>query len=223
MVTVLILIVIGYVAGALPFGVWVAKARGVDITKVGSGSTGATNVYRAVGKKEGILVMLLDMFKGWAPVTAAIMMDQQAMMALNLPVGGGNTMVIPNLVPCFVGAACMIGHSKSCFLGFKGGKSAATGLGTITALNPLVGGSLFVIFLSTIYVTKIVSVASMTAAIMDVVLMAVFHAPAAFIGYAAFGGLLVIVRHKANIERLLKGTEPRIGQKAKEVEAEPNT
>ncbi|MBS1992186.1 MAG: glycerol-3-phosphate 1-O-acyltransferase PlsY [Cyanobacteria bacterium SZAS LIN-2] len=209
----LILIVVGYISGALPFGVWVAAARGIDIRKMGSGSTGATNVYRCVGKKEGILVMILDMLKGYLPVTAAIFLDHGNMTA-SLPMGAA-TVQIGDLVPCFVGAMCMIGHSKSCFLGFTGGKSAATGLGTITALNPAVGGLVFIVFLSTIYLTKIVSVASMTAGIVDVIFMALFKAPPAFIGYAAFGGLLVIIRHKANIQRLMNGTEPRIGEKAK--------
>jgi len=109
----------------------------------------------------------------------------------------------------------MIGHSKSVFLNFGGGKSAATGLGTIIALNPAVGGLLFVIFLLTIKVIKIVSVASMTAGVADVILMALFKAPPTFIGYAAFGGLLVIMRHKSNIQRLMNGTEPRIGEKSK--------
>jgi len=209
----IILIAIGYVCGSLPIGVWVSAAKGIDIRKMGSGSTGATNVYRCVGKKEGILVMLLDMLKGYLPVTAAIMLDHGS-MTITLPLGA-STLVLPDLVPCFVAAMAMIGHSKSCFLGFTGGKSAATGLGTITALNPAVGGCVFIVFLSTIYLTKFVSVASMTAGIVDVLFMALFKAPPAFIGYAAFGGLLVIIRHKANIQRLLKGTEPRIGDKAK--------
>ncbi|MBU6452978.1 MAG: glycerol-3-phosphate 1-O-acyltransferase PlsY [Cyanobacteria bacterium REEB67] len=213
MITAALLIVAAYVIGGLPFGVWVAAARGIDIRKMGSGSTGATNVYRCVGKKEGILVMILDALKGYIPVTVAIMLDHGS-MTLNLPIGPAN-LILADIVPCIVGAMTMIGHSKSIFLQFAGGKSAATGLGTIIALNPAVGALLFVIFLLTIKVTKIVSVASMTAGVVDVILMALFKAPPTFIGYAAFGGLLVIVRHKANIQRLMNGTEPRIGEKAK--------
>ncbi len=212
MITALLLILAGYICGSLPFGVWVAKSKGIDITKMGSGSTGATNVYRCVGKKEGILVLFLDALKGYAPVTAAIMLDHGS-MALSLPLGSIN-FILPDIIPCVVGAMSMIGHSKSMFLHFTGGKSAATGLGTITALNPAVGGLVFLSFISLVYSTRIVSIASMGAATLDVVFMALFKAPPTFIGYAAFGGLIVIVRHKANIKRLLNGTEPRFGQKS---------
>jgi glycerol-3-phosphate acyltransferase PlsY len=218
MITALLLILAGYLSGALPFGVWVAKAKGIDITKMGSGSTGATNVYRCVGKKEGILVLILDLLKGYAPVTAAMMLDHGT-MALSIPMGSINV-VLQDIVPCLVGAMCMIGHSKSVFLHFTGGKSAATGLGTITALNPAVGGLVFVVFLSLVYFTRLVSLASISAATVDVIFMALFKAPPTFIGYAAFGGLLVIIRHKANIQRLLNGTESRFGEKSKEAVAE---
>jgi glycerol-3-phosphate acyltransferase PlsY len=212
MIMAIILILAGYVSGSLPFGVWVAKSKGIDLTKMGSGSTGATNVYRCVGKKEGILVLILDLLKGYIPVTAAIMLDHGS-MALSMPTGS-SSFVLADIVPCVVGAMCMIGHSKSVFLGFTGGKSAATGLGTITALNPAVGGLVFVVFVSLVYFTRFVSVASIGAGIVDVIFMALFKAPPTFIGYAAFGGLMVIARHKANIKRLLNGTEPRFGQKS---------
>jgi glycerol-3-phosphate acyltransferase PlsY len=212
--TALFLSLAGYLCGSLPFGVWVAAAKGIDLRKMGSGSTGATNVYRCVGKKEGILVLILDLLKGYAPVTAAILLDH-GQLTLNIPVGSIN-LILPDIVPCLVGAMSMIGHSKSVFLGFTGGKSAATGLGTITALNPAVGGLVFAVFLSLVYFTRLVSLASISAGIVDVIFMALFKAPPTFIGYAAFGGLLVIIRHKANIQRLLKGTEPRLGEKSKE-------
>ena len=209
-----LLILTGYLCGSLPFGVWVAKAKGIDLRKMGSGSTGATNVYRCVGKKEGILVLILDILKGYAPVTAAIFFDH-GQLTWTLPIGPLN-FVIADIVPCFVGAMAMIGHSKSPFLGFTGGKSAATGLGTIIALNPAVGASIFVVFVSLVYFTRLVSLASISAAISDVIFMALFKAPPTFIVYAAFGAVLVTIRHKANIQRLLNGTEPRFGEKAKD-------
>jgi acyl-phosphate glycerol 3-phosphate acyltransferase len=140
-------------------------------------------------------------------------------LTLTIPIGPLN-FVIAGIVPCVVGAMSMIGHSKSVFLNFTGGKSAATGLGTITALNPAVGGSVFVVFVSLVYFTRLVSLASISAGVSDVMFMALFKAPPAFIVYAAFGGLLVIIRHKANIQRLLNGTEPRFGEKAKDKEPE---
>jgi glycerol-3-phosphate acyltransferase PlsY len=218
MLAAILLILAGYLCGSLPFGVWVAKAKGIDLRSMGSGSTGATNVYRCVGKKEGILVLILDVLKGYAPVTAAIFFDHGT-MTLTIPIGPLN-FVIADIVPCIVGAMAMIGHSKSPFLGFTGGKSAATGLGTITALNPAVGASIFVVFVSLVYFTRLVSLASISAALSDVLFMALFKAPPTFIVYAAFGGLLVIIRHKANIQRLLNGTEPRFGEKAKEAAPE---
>jgi acyl phosphate:glycerol-3-phosphate acyltransferase len=216
-ITALLLILAGYFSGSLPFGVWVARSKGIDITKMGSGSTGATNVYRCVGKKEGILVLFLDALKGYLPVTAAIFLDHGS-MSFSLPLGS-MTFVVNDLVPCIAGAVSVIGHSKSIFLKFTGGKSAATGLGTTLALSPAAGALLFGTFVALVYFTRIVSVASIVASIAVGFYMALFQAPPTVVCYGALGGLFVIIRHKANIVRLINGTEPRFGQKATDIAA----
>jgi acyl phosphate:glycerol-3-phosphate acyltransferase len=210
MLTALLLIVFAYFMGSLPFGYWIGKVlKGIDIREHGSGSTGATNVWRCVGKVPGALVFLGDVGKGTVPVLVAIAVDN----------GGGFkdlTYVYPQLMPCVVALTALIAHSKSIFLNFSGGKSAATGLGTLFALNPIGGFLTFVTFVTMVFVGRIVSVASITAVALCGVYFWFLHAPPTYIGYCVVGFLYVTFRHKTNIKRLLNGTEPRIGQKPKD-------
>jgi acyl phosphate:glycerol-3-phosphate acyltransferase len=207
--TFILMIAIAFVAGSIPTGYWVAKAvKGIDIREHGSKSTGATNVLRCVGKGPALFVFLFDIFKGYAPVAAAVYLD-----------GGRADWTIFGLAhTCapLCAVAALVGHSKSIFLGFQGGKSAATGLGTVTALNPLVGGVLFATWLLILGITKIVSVASIGAVWMLPVYFWLFHDPAAHIAYGFTALVYVTWRHKANIKRLMEGTEPKIGQKPKD-------
>jgi glycerol-3-phosphate acyltransferase PlsY len=212
-ISAIVFIAIAYVLGSIPTGYWVAKSRGIDITKVGSGSTGATNVYRCCGKAAGIFVFVIDILKGYLPVLIASILDQ-----------GDKaqewSFIYPHLVPTLVALSTLIGHSKSVFLGFKGGKSAATGLGTLLALQPLAALCTFATWISLVYLTRIVSLASIAAVAASVGYFALFKAPLAFTGYCAVGFVYITWRHKANIQRMLAGTEPRVGDKPKEL-AEP--
>jgi len=207
-----VLLIGAYILGSIPTGYWIGKAKGVDITKMGSGSTGATNVWRCVGKVEGVAVMVLDLLKGYLPVLYAMHLDQGD-QALQWTLG------IAHLVPVAVATIAIVGHSKSIFLGFKGGKSAATGLGTMLALNPAVGGLTFASWMTVVLVTKIVSLASITAAVLNVLFMWLLNNPLAYVIYAVIGCLYVTVRHKSNIQRLMAGTEPKLGDKPKEDDA----
>lgn len=161
----LALLLIGaYLLGSIPTGYWIGKAKGIDITKMGSGSTGATNVWRCVGKVEGLMVLVIDLLKGYLPVLYAIHLDQGDQAAQW-------TFGMAHLVPVAVATIAIVGHSRSIFLGFKGGKSAATGLGTMLAFNPAVGGLTFATWMVIVLCTKIVSLASISAAVLNVVFM----------------------------------------------------
>ncbi len=141
MVQLLLTLILAYIIGSIPTGYIIVKAKtGQDIRTVGSGSTGATNVKRVLGKKWFFIVMALDAIKGALPVVLA---------KLFVTVG-----VSLGLAPVIAAIAVIIGHSKSCFLGFKGGKSVASGVGTILALNWLVGLIIAVVWGIITYATK---------------------------------------------------------------------
>lgn len=204
MLIIIGLVLVSYVIGSIPTGVLVAKARGIDIFAVGSGSSGATNVWRSVGKKEGAFVMVADLLKGYLPVVLAQYLEQGP-LAAQMQIG------IQGLAPVLVALASLIGHSKSIFINWRGGKSAATGLGTILALNPICGGIIFALWIAIVLTTKLVSLASIVAGIAVSIMMYLLHGPMPYVVYCLAAGLYVVVRHKANIARLVKGQEPKIG------------
>jgi acyl phosphate:glycerol-3-phosphate acyltransferase len=236
-------LVVAYVLGSFPTGYLVAKSRGIDIQKVGSGSTGATNILRTLGKKAGAAVLLFDILKGVLAVysvywlylffgdtvcrldpgtrdaitdiinavrsgiaTATIGLPEQSSFCLNLA-------LYQPWIAIAAGLAAILGHSKSVWLGFKGGKSVATSLGVLLALNPIVGLGSFGIFALSAAITKIVSISSILAAIGSILLMVILNQPIAYQLFALVGGTYVIWRHRANIDRLRNGTEPKIGEK----------
>lgn len=190
-------LVIAYVIGSIPTGYIIVKTKtGQDIRTVGSGSTGATNVKRVLGKKWFFIVMLLDALKGALPVVLA-----------KLFVTAGVSL---GVAPVIAAVAVIIGHSKSCFLGFKGGKSVASGVGTILALNWIVGLIIAVVWGIITYSTKYVSVGSMIALFISPFLMYFLGAPVAYIGYCALGAIYIIYLHRENIKRLIAGNENKV-------------
>ncbi len=206
-------LIIAYLVGSIPTGYWLAKAlKGIDIRTVGSGSTGATNVYRSVGKTAGISVFVIDFIKGFFPTYFA-----GAILVLGgVKIFDGTRMTdICYLLPVFSAAAVLVGHSRSIFLGFKGGKSAATGLGTLFALDFRVGIFTFLFWMMVLYISKMVSVASILATAICIPLMIFFRPIPSYIIYCIFGFVYVTIRHKANIGRILAGTEPKIGGQSK--------
>ena len=210
----LLLIVVSYVMGSIPTGYWLTRAlKGIDIRNYGSGSTGATNVWRCVGKGPGISVFFIDLAKGLIPVRLAI--------ALTL-LPNFQAMDQYHLLPVLAALAALIGHSKSVFLNFQGGKSAATGLGTLLALKPIVGTATFATWLLLLFAFKIVSLASIIATGFCGVYMALAKMPVSYVVYCILGFAYVTYRHKANIERMLKGTEPRIGKKGADLTRLPD-
>lgn len=212
MILAVLFIVAAYVLGSVPTGYWVARAlKGIDIREHGSRSTGATNVLRTVGKGAALFTLIADISKGYLPVFLAITFDTGA-RAQEWTIAG-----IEHVLPPLVALAALIGHSKSIFLNMQGGKSAATGLGTVLALNPIAGALTFLTFLTVLYLGRIVSISSIVAVAACPLYFFALKSPAAYVGYGVLGFLYVTLRHKANIKRILEGTEPKIGQKPKDV------
>lgn len=197
MLQAILAIVMGYLIGSIPTGYLIVKAKtGEDIRKVGSGSTGATNVKRVLGKKWFFIVMILDALKGALPVVLAyFFLHAYAKFGL-----------MPVLAAIFV----LIGHSKSVFLGFTGGKSVASGVGTILALNPLVGLCVAVIWAVITWISKYVSLGSIIALAVSPFLMWAFKQPLGYIVYCAIGAVYIIWLHRENIKRLVKGEENKV-------------
>ncbi len=186
-----------YIIGSIPTGYIIVKAfTGQDIRTIGSGSTGATNVKRVMGKKWFFITLLLDAFKGALPVVLASMFAK--------------TFTGIGLLPVLAAVAVILGHSKSIFLKFTGGKSVASGVGTILALNWQVGLIIALIWSVVTFFTRYVSVGSIVALAISPFLMWAFKAPVAYIVYCALGALYIIWLHRSNIQRLIKGEENKV-------------
>jgi glycerol-3-phosphate acyltransferase PlsY len=203
----ILVILCGYLLGAIPTGYLVVRyLKGVDIRTLGSGSTGATNVLRACGKGPAAFVMLFDMFKGYIATYVAI--HSEPVILQTFP-----SLLQLHLLAPLAALASLIGHSRSVFLRFKGGKSAATALGTVFAMNHMAGALVFISWVVLVMVGRIVSVASMTAGLLSILFMSYFGGYTSYVGYCVAGATCVFILHRANIKRLLTGTEPKIGQK----------
>ena len=186
-----------YLIGSIPTGYIVVKLfKGEDIRTIGSGSTGATNVKRVMGKKWFFIVMLLDALKGALPV----ILTTYYMHALS------DYGVLPVLA-----AICVIlGHSKSVFLNFTGGKSVASGVGTLLALNWQAGLTIAAVWAVVTWVSKYVSLGSIVALALAPLLMWFLNAPIAYIIYALIAAIYVIWLHRENIKRLKEGNENKV-------------
>ena len=196
-------LLLAYLLGSMPTGFVLAKLlKGIDIREHGSGNTGATNVFRVMGKGPGITALVIDLLKGVAAVLLMkwLVASQYGLVAA--PSVADWLIVLSALL-------AVLGHSKSVWLGFSGGKSAATGLGVLLALAWPVGLGVAAVFGVFLAITRTVSVGSIAAALSAGVFMALTGQPLSYILLAAAGGLYVVLRHKSNIERLLKGTEPK--------------
>lgn len=187
--------VLAYLIGSIPTGYIVVKLfTGQDIRTIGSGSTGATNVKRVMGKKWFFAVMLSDALKGAIPVllAKAFLPDEYGIAAVLAAVG------------------VLIGHSKSIFLKFTGGKSVASGVGTIFALNWVTGLIIAGVWAVITYFTKYVSAGSIIALIISPLLMLYLKQPAAYVIYCAAGALYIVYLHRENIKRLIRGEENKV-------------
>lgn len=186
-----------YLIGSIPTGYIVVKLfTGQDVRTIGSGSTGATNVKRVMGKKWFFIVLLLDALKGALPVILA-----KAFATIFVSIG---------LLPVLCAIAVILGHSKSIFLGFAGGKSVASGVGTILALNWQVGLVIAFVWAVVTYISKYVSLGSIIALSLSPLFMYLCKEPIAYILYCIVGAIYIIYLHRTNILRLINGEENKV-------------
>lgn len=194
-----LVIAASYLIGSIPTGYIIVKLfTGQDIRTIGSGSTGATNVKRVMGKKWFFIVMLLDALKGALPVV---------LTACFLP-----AMRDIGLLPVVAAVCVILGHSKSVFLNFTGGKSVASGVGTLLALNWQAGLIIAAVWGIVTWISKYVSLGSIVALALSPIIMWFLNAPIAYIVYALIAAIYVIYLHRENIKRLREGTENKVRQ-----------
>jgi glycerol-3-phosphate acyltransferase PlsY len=192
----LLLIIASYLIGAIPTGVVLARAfSGKDIRQEGSGNIGATNVTRVLGKKLGALTLVGDLLKGF------------------LPVWVGSYLVSSLNVVCLMGCAAFLGHLFPVYLKFKGGKGVATALGVFLYLSPIVILVEIIVFVFVVGIWRYVSLGSLIAAASMPLLLVIIGSPKPVVLLSMAFALLIFIKHKANIQRLLNGTENKFGTK----------
>lgn len=231
---------LAFLLGSIPFGLLIAKAKGIDIRQHGSGNIGATNVLRVIGKKYGISCLLLDALKGFLPVAVAMNLIQITGRDLAIPLHlpeSWTLLLSPaeqfkgQLIHVLTGLAAILGHNYSPWVGFKGGKGIATSAGVLIALMPAAIVLLLVVWLLVFSTTRYVSLASVVAAATLPFLThlgARFHKNAEGISLWEAGtwnrplfifsiviSLLAIWKHRSNLQRLLQGTENRFERRSK--------
>jgi len=182
-----------YLIGSIPTGFIVGKLAGIDVRAAGSGNIGATNVARVMGKGRGLLTLLADAAKGFIPVFAA-----QQMAFSPAAVAG-------------IAAAAFLGHLYPIFLKFRGGKGVATAFGALLALAPQATLILLAVFICAALPSRIVSLGSLSAALAAPILFWFLAYPTPLVMLTVFLAAMIVIRHRANIQRLLNGAEPRFG------------
>ncbi|MDX1617695.1 MAG: glycerol-3-phosphate 1-O-acyltransferase PlsY [Balneolaceae bacterium] len=214
MVALGVVILLSYLAGSIPSSIWMGRlVKGVDIRNYGSGNAGATNTFRLLGWKPGVVVLLIDFFKGFA---SSLWISQLAFQ-----IGSGPVSIIPNweIVPflqILCGVTAVFGHMFPIFSSFDGGKGMATAAGMLSGIEPVSVAITAGVFLVVMLVSHYVSLASLVAAfiypIILVVLRYYFGWPidGSILIFGAIIGLGIIIKHRGNIRRLLKGEENRV-------------
>ena len=214
--TTLLALAAGYLLGSIPSGYLAGRwIQGVDIRSLGSGSTGATNVLRVFGKGPALAVFLVDVLKGTAAVLLAKAVLEPSGLGAAAAGWGGACWVVDSWVVA-AGLAALAGHIWPVWLGWKGGKAVATALGMLLGLAWPVGLACFGIFLTCLSLSRIVSLSSMVAALALPLLMLGWFGKAelrpAYLALALLTTALVLWRHRTNLQRLLAGTEPKLGE-----------
>lgn len=196
MITLLALL-LAYLFGSIPAGAWIARYYGVDIQKVGSGNTGATNILRTLGTVPAAVVALFDVFKGGIAIIVAKLFGIEGLL-----LGG-------------VAVAAVLGHNYSVFLRFRGGKGVATSFGTLAFLDPIVAIFTLPVVVLTVVLTRFVSAGSMIGGATAFLFALILWKPAWEIITLAILSGLIFWTHRDNIKRLYRGTERRWGEKIK--------
>lgn len=191
----LLILLFSYLLGAVPFGLLISRLRGVDIRRYGSGNIGATNVLRTVGKWEALITLLADIGKGAIPVLVAVKFSKT-----------------PH-IQAVSGFLSIMGHNFPVYLNFRGGKGVATSLGVILAYYPPAGIFGVLCWLAVAFTTRYSSLSALVAFGILPLFMILFKGIGEGFYLTTLIGLMIILRHHANIRRLIKGTEPKIGEK----------
>ncbi len=203
-----IVAVLGYLLGSFPSGYVAGRTAGVDIRMHGSGNIGATNVLRVLGKRFGYPVFLVDFGKGVAAV----------LLAGHITTASGTDQRAVELAATLAGIFAVIGHSFPVWLKFRGGKGVATSIGVLFALLPVAGAVVCLVWLATFEIGRYVSLASVVAAVaLPIAVAAMFflhRLQTPVLVYCSVGlAALIVIRHRSNLARLAKGTEPRFTRK----------
>ena len=189
---VVVLMIVAYILGSIPNALWIGKVfKGIDVREHGSKNTGSTNAARVLGAKLGILTLILDISKGAIPTLIATMLLDSTISAI------------------LVGICAILGHSFSIFMKFKGGKAVATTVGVFIVLVPGAILLVAVIFFLVFGITRYVSLSSMIGAISLPIWIIIFYKNIPLTIFGIIIAILIIVRHKSNIQRLLNGTESK--------------
>lgn len=191
MISELLLIIAAYLLGSIPTGLLLAKAAGVDIRSSGSGNIGATNVYRTLGRSVGVLTLAGDCLKGAIPVIVACRLGMS-----------------DHLIAA-VALAAFLGHVYTIFLGFKGGKGVATALGVFLAISPLAVGAVIIIFVAVVWRWRYISLGSIIAAVTMPGMIAIIDSRPPIVIMTSIVALLIVWKHRENINRLKMGTESK--------------
>jgi glycerol-3-phosphate acyltransferase PlsY len=194
-------VVLGYLAGSVPFAFLLARRAGIDVRVVGSGNVGAANVMRTTGTGRAIAVMALDVAKGALAVLLAHLASGGAALA------------------ALTGAAAVVGHIYPVWLRFHGGKGVAVAAGVFAILSPVATGVAAVLFLITVWTTRYVSLGSVAATVALPPTAWLTGAPAAVVGTAWGTAALIVFRHRSNLRRLRDGTERRLGSRHQRMHA----
>jgi glycerol-3-phosphate acyltransferase PlsY len=187
------LLIIAYLLGAIPFGYLIGKWKGLDIRQKGSGNIGATNVARVLGKQYGIAVFVLDFLKGFIPTYIAV-----------------RWFGLDSWMVTWVGLAAVLGHMFTPFLGFKGGKGVATSAGVLFGISPLLGLITLAVWFIVYKLSGYVSLGSIIAAFTAIFLGGMFAFPKNVLFLIGIVAVLILIKHKSNVERLIEGRELRV-------------
>ncbi len=187
-----LIVVLGYMIGSIPFALVLARAKGLDLRKVGSGNLGAANVFRASGVRAGVIVALLDITKGAASVLLAAQISDGP------------------VAPALAGLAAIVGHIYPVWLRFRGGKGVATACGVFAVLTPLAATPAFAAFVATVWFTRYISLGSVLASVVLPPMAYATGSPGLVVGVAVAASILIVFRHRSNLLRIANGTERRI-------------
>ncbi len=199
MIKNILLPVLSFILGSIPFGIIIAKVKGIDLKRVGSGNIGATNVFRSIGTLPAVLTLLGDILKG------------------TLAVSTGRYFGVGPLYEGLIGISAILGHNFSLFLGFKGGKGVATSLGVLVIYTPRVAFFTFILWLVTVFVTKYSSMGAIVSFALLPANIILFDPEYKYnktkLLITILISLFILIRHKDNIKRLINGSEKKIGQR----------